>query len=672
LSFDYESPDAVVNSIIKAITADRLYIYHGGYEYVGDDYRKVSEITCISIEKGEEGTIIGVIDLSSIFSEEDCIVDNVDGIYENNGQTYIVLTLQYSDYRGRKTYLANMDYENKEISDLQLIDIASTDNSAFVSVNNVVFLNGKVFLECYEGNSDYSVYVYDGDKVDRIPLEDVDFVGDISISNEDNIILSVTRFGRETELLLNTDSYQLSETNELSDTYSIKSSNLIKSDGNGEEHILLDFNNTDLSYSLYSNARIVSVEDERIIISPGVFDTDFVVLNKSDSNPNAGKQIIKAAYIEQVTAVEAEGIRRYNNEDNSYYIVISDTYNFWNYFDQLISEDDYDLELIRSRSAAINQLMADIRSGEGPDIVLGGAEYCELHNNQYLVDLSSYISGLNLSEEDYLANAFNASEENGAYYFLPIDVCLQGLTIRTDSGYSEDGIEFHNYPDFVRDYCDGNDPLYVVQDRITYFNILVSSSLDLYNDSDGRISFDNSEFRELASYLYDNIPEMIIFNKSRVTYSVLQGFAADYMMYGPSLAEIKLIGLPSCDGRSASYIASSAVSITTCSSCCDGGQELIQELLSDDVQEYSDHIPVNKAALIECINEYDSDDLIDQHVIDNYVDMINSGDHYYSTYYTITRILSEEIQAYLKGQKNLDDVIEIIDNRVSLLIGESE
>lgn len=61
---------------------------------------------------------------------------------------------------------------------------------------------------------------------------------------------------------------------------------------------------------------------------------------------------------------------------------------------------------------------------------------------------------------------------------------------------------------------------------------------------------------------------------------------------------------------------------------------------------------------------------INQDIIGNYCTFIEDASFYYSTDYTITMIISEEMPAYFEGQKSLDEVISVINSRVGTMVAE--
>ena len=155
-----------------------------------------------------------------------------------------------------------------------------------------------------------------------------------------------------------------------------------------------------------------------------------------------------------------------------------------------------------------------------------------------------------------------------------------------------------------------------------------------------------------------------------------------------------ILGYPSVDGQgpSASPIFSAAVSAQAVD--VDACWDFIKTLLSEDIQTYisnSGYNVVNKAAYesvsekaVEYYNDMYSDDYFygvgvgapsspDQFSmddVDTYTEIIESVTVMNTSDASISKIISEEMPAYFSGQKDLDEVIEIMQDRVQKVLDE--
>lgn len=671
LSFDINSPDVMVNSNLRAVTDNSIYVYFGGYEYSGELTKKINEVACFSIEPGNEGSLIGVIDLNSTIQSDEGFINDVVGVFEDAGYVKMLVDIQYMDSRGLCTCLCDVSFKNNTASIFSELKFAEGTTEQ-TTINDAVYMNGTVFLKCYTG-SEACIYTLKNGICQKINVENFEFINTFEKYDECNIIMCVTSFGKTKYMLLNTDTYKLSEISDYKGYYKIIGHCLVTTNGTGNENeILLDFNDSYVSFMDYYASEILSVSDNRVIIKSNNSDNydTVIVLNKADTNPNAGKQIIEAAHLDYLTSLESEGISKFNKLNQKYLVIDNEDYNYWNVFNWDAANVDYDAEKIRAQVEVVNQLMVDITAGDGPDIILGSAEFREIQNGTYLVDIEPYISNLKLSSDQYFTNIIDAADIDGRKYVLPYDVTLCGILVnKNDAEEYGDGIKIQDYGRFVNDVCNGNDPMCSYSDKMSYFIQLTGTSFDLYETSDGLINFDNNDFRALAEYVKNNVPEQITYTQGAVRTASLGSVSIAFEQFGLPLANKEMIGMPSPDGRGIYCYFNASASITVCSSCQDGCWEFISSMLNDDILKYANAIPVSKAAFRSLAVTFDYTP-IDQNVLDNYEVMITKSSFYYSIDYTITKIILEEMPAYFEGQKSLDDVIAIINNRVGTLVSE--
>ena len=195
-------------------------------------------------------------------------------------------------------------------------------------------------------------------------------------------------------------------------------------------------------------------------------------------------------------------------------------------------------------------------------------------------------------------------------------------------------------------------------------------TFESYENYDGTMDFDVYDFRSIAQYVYDNVPGQISFKEGKTRVVSLGNISFDFGQYGQSFGDKKLIGLPSPDGRGPYCTCNSSASITVCSSCEGGCWEFISSMINDEVLSHAAGIPISRKALTSSAVNMTDGTPIEQNVIDDYVALIDKASFYYSTDYTITKIISEEMPAYFDGQKSLDAVIKIINERVGILVKE--
>ena len=162
-----------------------------------------------------------------------------------------------------------------------------------------------------------------------------------------------------------------------------------------------------------------------------------------------------------------------------------------------------------------------------------------------------------------------------------------------------------------------------------------------------------------------------------------------------------MVGFPSADGRGPAADICCFVSITQGSDCPNGAWRFIETLLSEDVQKafceqlvdsYQSFFPINRNAFEEAGK--DSVDIFNHNKeleyaswfggsdnLGNYVNVedldklkvvTESVNHIYRSDADIDIIVYEEIQPYLAGDKSLDEVIKIMNDRARTVLNERQ
>ena len=138
-----------------------------------------------------------------------------------------------------------------------------------------------------------------------------------------------------------------------------------------------------------------------------------------------------------------------------------------------------------------------------------------------------------------------------------------------------------------------------------------------------------------------------------------------------------ITGGPSVDGHGPTLFPSMTAAITDCTSSEDGAWRFISFALGEEVQSHSSDMPINIAAFYDLGErwlEYANRNYNDEHFSRDYLDMIlgwlERTDSCRITDENINMIINEEMPGFFDGQKSLDEVIDIISNRVNLLMEE--
>ena len=440
-----------------------------------------------------------------------------------------------------------------------------------------------------------------------------------------------------------------------------------------------------------------------------------IELTKADTNPHAGKDILELytpyGYLDEVTS---DAILEFNEDNGKYFIEVTDRYSQNDYYDydgdEIESDDDWEKIDLDATAAMSNDLAMDILNGDGPDILLNTSSYGQLNNDAYLADLSKYVGDLDSSK--YFMNIIDGARTDGKLYQVPVSFSIQG--IQTDASYAgASGVGFTTaeYEEFLKDTLNGEDV--IPSGQALYFAKLFTNMSDKFF-SNGKADFSGPEFEELAEYVRDNVRE------NAKTYDELYPDDENYY-YGMDEPEIAMyadcygfntyfynvselqgtataiLGLPSTDGRGPMFSPNLSVAVSAQAYDIDACGEFIKILMGDNVQRklgLSGAFIVNSEIfreIGETAVEYYSgegrselggyyygidgiDDsqstIVTMDMVDDLEDVVMSCSSMSSTDASINLIIVEEMPAYFSGQKDLDDVIKIMQDKIQTIINE--
>ena len=480
---------------------------------------------------------------------------------------------------------------------------------------------------------------------------------------------------------------------------------------------ILSFDECNINRSATAYMQLLTIDGDTMYLN-GMFDYQsqyyssggknlmpLYILTKEKSNPNAGKKILSVASLDRLSYAAYDAICTYNDTNEEYFLKLDDTYSLMKKIssgEMSYSDDDFEEKSNKALSDLSYQLMADLASGDGPDIVMDTASIPHLNKGDIFIDLKKEIGTTGL-----FSNIVKASEKNGKIYNFPIAVNVEGiLAKKSDVGNKQTGFTYEQYKEFVSGPCNGKDPLECGKNE--FLTICMSGTYEDYI-KDNKADFDNDEFKELAEYINENVNEPMDIDEFKVidavesgsfspTYETFLSFPYVMYRYSDNISNLTVLGLPSKDGRGPDISISCSAAVSANSKETTACIEFIKTLLSDEIQNdfvYRDGVvPVKKAAYEDSANAavekynalfekaseiYSPTELVDYgfpwHSVDksavkDFENMLESCKEVSSNDPGITMILNEEMPAYFTGQKTLDEVISVINNRVNTYLSE--
>lgn len=534
------------------------------------------------------------------------------------------------------------------------------------------------------------------------------------------------------ELTKLTDVTPVSENQRISCTpdgsvYLTKATGIYDYSLDGEGECRLNFDNCNTNRYESQNAAVLYFDDTSAILGYNLPNTGSVTTNtetvvyfleKAEKNPNAGKAVVTVASLsDSLSYFEGDALKAFNDQNQEYYaqLVLYDQNAYLTIGDSTEDIDKADQQRFSAMALASGSLIQDIRAGTGPDVIFGAAQSIDLLSSEYLLDLTPYLDGEDYNAADYYSNVVDASKIDGKAYFIPTAFTVAGIvTDGSKLSSSQVGFTYDEYSSFVYGQLNGVEPVSDNVSRMHFLSICIQSNYSKWI-ANGEVSFDTEEFRELAAFFKEQIPEGAAVKsddgevwseefltgpeyKDAVFVESIDSLRslASANFYGNN---VKVVGLPSKDGTGLTANITNSFSIAQNTKVKDGAYALLGILLSKEVQEESrEAIPVNRAAVQSKIDaeiyanevafgvfekqqEYmqtSLDDLCREYgyfgegsvIPDVFLEMLEGVDSIMLADNSVLMIVSEEIPPYLLGQKDLDSVISTIDSRVHIVFDE--
>ena len=488
---------------------------------------------------------------------------------------------------------------------------------------------------------------------------------------------------------------------------------------------LFNFSWCGVSRNILTNMQIASVEEDSFLLCGSVYHNEgftniyssgeefkVILFSKADKNPHAGKTILELyasyGYVEETVG---DAIMKFNETNGKYFIEVTDRYTveIGNAYNDINSDDELSTISDKYSADMSNQLAMDIINGDGPDIFMDVSYYGQLNNDNYLADLSPYVK--DLDSDKYFTNVFECSKVDGKLYNIPISFTIEG--IQTDAKYAgKSGVGFttEEYVDFLDTALNGED--IITSGQAHYFTQLFGAMSDQFIKN-GKADFSGEDFAALAEYVKDNVRESSLswdeqdsgyiithdpLNMDSEPQTAINSSVYGFYGYFSNINELNganaILGLPSSDGRGPMLGAYTSVAISAQAYDVDACAEFVKMLLSDEVQEElgkSGSFTLNREVFEEVGHEavdYFNENSINGMFYYGYPEApqnrvkftyeqvedlertIESCSKMNTQDASINVVLVEEMPAYFSGQKELDEVVKIAQDRVQKVLDE--
>lgn len=713
-----------------------------GFNYETDDFNqyRVDNLRIYDMS----GTLINIVDLVNLLYElpSDCDGGYIQEIKQDDQGYYVTLVGYSLTSSPDRLFMSRLDLEAGTFTDLEEISSSneyvdrlvaqglSQESTVTVGTYNIdkFWASGDVssyVLEVTDENGAVTEY----DMRALFPTVEVININSIvDIGNDKGIVIAT---GRGESIFFIIDFAAKTMTQDTSDmawlmpkvnylTF-VEGLGTVVKDIDGIYTINYDNRTLDPLF-LYTYANInmyqvmnytpVTISEDRAIFSGSAYaplpfvtpKTLMYVFDKADTNPNAGKAFIDVASASDYSYALCDAVCRFNETSEGYFIRFNSSYNI----DTALSlagsngQDDSNTQKDKTATSLGNQLAIDIMSGTGPDIIINGQQFGMLNDDDYLLNLSSYVAD-NFGSDRYFTNVFEAAAEGEKLYQVPVSFNVMGIV--TDSNNvdaGQIGFTFDQYTEFVSGPCNGSNP--INQGRMYFFINSLNCMTDLVM-ADNTVEFDSEAFRSLAEYTAANINEVLqsdddsegFVDQTTVPASLntIQNISSyfDTVKNGNKV----MVGIPSYDGRGPIIVGSDSVAISAQTEAPDACRDFVSILLGDDVQTsygLQSGIPVNRAAFasvgdayrdyqnkrVESYTDYMNPadiramgmnpDPMDESVVSEFASFIDELTGWYTNDGSVNAIIREEMPAFFEGQKTLDQVVPVLEDRIQTLLNE--
>ncbi|MBQ1265007.1 MAG: extracellular solute-binding protein, partial [Oscillospiraceae bacterium] len=403
----------------------------------------------------------------------------------------------------------------------------------------------------------------------------------------------------------------------------------------------------------------------------------------------------------------------FNRTSDKYRILINE-------YSQYATADDY--------NAGLTKLNTEIISGKIPDMLytadLPIAQYA---GQGLLEDLMPYLEAdAELSADDLMQNVLEAVKTDGKLYQT-----FAEFSIETAAALEKVVGEYDTWTlDEVRDAMSKLEPDATIFDvGYTQSSVLTSCvqrNLGSFIDwQTGTCSFDSDEFKTYLEFAKEFPKEFsweeydwedyvdsytALRSGKQLLIPAYLGNLENYLWMLASVQdEIRFVGYPTQSGQGSCFTGVSGISITSSCKDKDGAWSFARKFFTEDYQQSREWygLPSNANVFNQRVNEamtveYELDadgnpvldengeqvvipkvsywsessdepytiDAMTQEHLDLFMELYNSVHSVYSSNEAVFEIINEESQYFFEGQRSVDDVASMIQNRVSLFVAE--
>ena len=567
----------------------------------------------------------------------------------------------------------------------------------------------------------------DGARKDDIELQD-QWIMSMLTAGDGTVVLNSFTNGESSSQLCKIENGAVSEPIKITGDcnvnaltiYSGAGSTLMASDGTylysidlttGAATRLLSWLDSDINAGNVSG--VAANGDDQIIVldsimtmnGPNRYDLGVLTKTPADQLPERTVLTLGAEYLSDILR---DAVIAYNRKSNDYRITLVD-------YSQYNTTDDYTL--------GTQQLDRDVVSGSCPDIVFLSTG----HEDKYiakgaLADLSALMEkDDSISQDELVAGALKAYTVDGKVYGLPVNFSVETLLTSAKLAGDRTSWTMEEMAQVISGLDEGTQVMSYTS-QTSFLSQMVSANMGQFVDyAKGTCSFDSDSFKQLlAAAAKCPTDDELNQGSDTISYSTDDEYtqiqSGDLLLAGQYISDGNYslkqyynlfnqehgfvnIGYPVTEngGNGAIIHVSGGLAISAKTQYTDAAWDFLKSVLSDDVQKDNWSLPVTKTALDQALSEameksyytdengekvyYDDMTYIGdteytmapltQEQVDDFKTLIDGATPGGAYDTDIQEILQDEAGAYFAGDKTADEVAKLIQNRVSIYLGET-
>ena len=384
-------------------------------------------------------------------------------------------------------------------------------------------------------------------------------------------------------------------------------------------------------------------------------------------------------------------VAAYNKSQSKYHVTVK-TYIDW--------ERDVDIE------DAYNLFLNDVTSNSDIDIInMSYIDHASIIRSGAVEDITPYINSSSvLSLDSFNEAILNIYRHDGKLYSIPRNFSIQTFAVSARELGDKPGWTLAEMIKYDQSHPDGE--LMAYSSRTYIEELCIAMNMDQFvNWETGECNFESQDFKNVLEYI-KTFPAEIDYDAYFATHSESEAemlangklLGMDVYIYDLETIQeyeyifggkVNFIGYPTVDGSpKATISAEGAYAIATNSKNKEAAWAFIEYYLDQEPAMDMYGLPANNKYLQEMIDKelagkgektgsavgWGDGEMYEYHYasqeeIDKIMEILNTAVEI-SSDKEIMNIISEETEAFYKGQKSVDDVCRIIQSRVSMYVME--